>query len=190
MRRRRGSARGDSGCRGVRRPPERRITVAHPVESGPPRGVARPNPRATPRAAPRAYTPQDLPHDRGRRTAVAPDAPASSRSTSTAAAGSPNASSAARVAVTIEGHHLCLMMRGAEKQRSMTVASATPGAFAILVALRDEFGRLVTGRAGWAGPGATCARAGARRPSTRDRLHHRHRGAPYMHRRPPARSRR
>jgi GTP cyclohydrolase I len=46
------------------------------------------------------------------------------------------------VAVVIEAHHLCMMMRGVEKQNSKTITSAMRGAFAADVATREEFLRL------------------------------------------------
>jgi len=46
------------------------------------------------------------------------------------------------VAVVIEAHHLCMMMRGVEKQNSKTITSAMRGAFAESVATREEFLRL------------------------------------------------
>jgi GTP cyclohydrolase I len=46
------------------------------------------------------------------------------------------------VAVVIEAYHLCMMMRGVEKQNSKTITSAMRGAFAADVATREEFLRL------------------------------------------------
>ncbi|HEX7089098.1 MAG TPA: GTP cyclohydrolase I FolE [Longimicrobiales bacterium] len=46
------------------------------------------------------------------------------------------------VAVVVEAHHLCMMMRGVEKQNSKTITSAMRGAFAENVATREEFLRL------------------------------------------------
>jgi len=46
------------------------------------------------------------------------------------------------VAVVVEAHHLCMMMRGVEKQNSKTITSAMRGAFAESVATREEFLRL------------------------------------------------
>jgi GTP cyclohydrolase I len=46
------------------------------------------------------------------------------------------------VAVVVEAHHLCMMMRGVEKQNSKTITSAMRGAFAANVATREEFLRL------------------------------------------------
>ncbi len=48
------------------------------------------------------------------------------------------------VGVVIEAYHLCMMMRGVEKQNSKTVTSAMRGAF-LDGATRDEFLRLVHG---------------------------------------------
>ena len=49
------------------------------------------------------------------------------------------------VAVVIEAQHLCMMMRGAEKQNSMTTTSAMSGVFLDQPDTRAEFMRLVTG---------------------------------------------
>ena len=49
------------------------------------------------------------------------------------------------VAVVIEAQHLCMMMRGAEKQNSMTTTSAMSGVFLDNTDTRAEFMRLVTG---------------------------------------------
>ncbi len=46
------------------------------------------------------------------------------------------------VGVIIEAHHLCMMMRGVEKQNSVTITSAMRGAFLDDPATRDEFLRL------------------------------------------------
>jgi GTP cyclohydrolase I len=46
------------------------------------------------------------------------------------------------VGVIIEAHHLCMMMRGVEKQNSITITSAMRGAFLEDPATRDEFLRL------------------------------------------------
>jgi GTP cyclohydrolase I len=46
------------------------------------------------------------------------------------------------VAVVIEARHLCMMMRGAEKQNSMTTTSAMSGEFEKAVT-RSEFMRLI-----------------------------------------------
>ena len=51
------------------------------------------------------------------------------------------------VGVVIEAYHLCMMMRGVEKQNSKTVTSALRGAFRDDAKTRDEFLRLVHG--GW-----------------------------------------
>ena len=49
------------------------------------------------------------------------------------------------VAVVVEAQHLCMMMRGAEKQNSMTTTSAMSGVFLTHTDTRAEFMRLVTG---------------------------------------------
>ena len=49
------------------------------------------------------------------------------------------------VAVVIEAAHLCMMMRGVEKQNSKTITSAMKGVFLEDVRTREEFLRLVTG---------------------------------------------
>lgn len=43
------------------------------------------------------------------------------------------------VGVVIEAHHLCMMMRGVEKQNSTTISSAMRGAFLEDARTRDEF---------------------------------------------------
>jgi GTP cyclohydrolase IA len=48
------------------------------------------------------------------------------------------------VAVVIEAYHLCMMMRGVEKQNSRTITSAMRGVFLEDHRTRDEFMRLVT----------------------------------------------
>jgi len=48
------------------------------------------------------------------------------------------------VAVVIEAHHLCMMMRGVEKQNSKTLTSAMRGIFLEDHRTRDEFMRFVT----------------------------------------------
>ena len=47
------------------------------------------------------------------------------------------------VGVVIEAYHLCMMMRGVEKQNSRTVTSALRGTFRSDARTRDEFLRLV-----------------------------------------------
>ncbi len=47
------------------------------------------------------------------------------------------------VAVVIEAHHLCMMMRGVQKQNSVTTTSAFTGAFE-KVATREEFIHLIS----------------------------------------------
>jgi len=48
------------------------------------------------------------------------------------------------VAVVIEAYHLCMMMRGVQKQNSKTVTSAMKGTFLDDPRTRDEFLRLTT----------------------------------------------
>jgi GTP cyclohydrolase I len=50
----------------------------------------------------------------------------------------------AGVAVVIEAYHLCMMMRGVEKQNSKTLTSAMRGVFLEDHRTRDEFMRFVT----------------------------------------------
>jgi GTP cyclohydrolase I len=52
------------------------------------------------------------------------------------------------VGVVIEAYHLCMMMRGVEKQNSKTITSALRGAFRDDAKTRDEFLRLVHGGSG------------------------------------------
>jgi GTP cyclohydrolase I len=49
------------------------------------------------------------------------------------------------VAVVIEAAHLCMMMRGVEKQNSKTITSAMKGVFMDDIGSREEFLRLCTG---------------------------------------------
>jgi GTP cyclohydrolase I len=48
------------------------------------------------------------------------------------------------VAVVIEAYHLCMMMRGVQKQNSKTITSAMRGIFLEDHRTRDEFLRLTT----------------------------------------------
>jgi len=48
------------------------------------------------------------------------------------------------VGVVVEAHHLCMMMRGVEKQNSYTITSAVRGAFMEDARTREEFLRLCT----------------------------------------------
>ncbi len=52
------------------------------------------------------------------------------------------------VGVLIEATHLCMAMRGVEKQNSRTVTSAVRGIFRSDIRSREEFLRLVHGRSG------------------------------------------
>src|SRR5512145_3227650 len=52
------------------------------------------------------------------------------------------------VGVVIEAQHLCLMMRGVEKQNSLTITSALRGVFLDDRATRDEFLRLASHSSG------------------------------------------
>ncbi|MFL5575291.1 MAG: GTP cyclohydrolase I FolE [Gemmatimonadaceae bacterium] len=54
------------------------------------------------------------------------------------------------VGVVIEAAHLCMMMRGVEKQNSKTITSALRGSFRSDAATRDEFLRLAHGGSGGA----------------------------------------
>lgn len=47
------------------------------------------------------------------------------------------------VAVVVDGIHLCMMMRGVEKQRARTTTSAMLGVFRDSAAMREEFYRLL-----------------------------------------------
>jgi len=48
------------------------------------------------------------------------------------------------VAVVVEASHLCMMMRGVEKQNSRTLTSAMKGVFLEDLRTRDEFLRMIT----------------------------------------------
>ncbi|MEX0980152.1 MAG: GTP cyclohydrolase I FolE [Gemmatimonadota bacterium] len=50
------------------------------------------------------------------------------------------------VGVVIEAHHLCMMMRGVEKQNSITITSAVRGSFLEDARTREEFLHLATTR--------------------------------------------
>jgi GTP cyclohydrolase IA len=50
------------------------------------------------------------------------------------------------VGVVVEAVHLCMMMRGVEKQNSRTITSALRGSFRSDARTRDEFLHLVHGR--------------------------------------------
>jgi GTP cyclohydrolase I len=52
------------------------------------------------------------------------------------------------VAVVIEAQHLCMMMRGTQKQHSWTTTSAMSGEFLRNAATRAEFMRLINGHSG------------------------------------------
>jgi GTP cyclohydrolase I len=52
------------------------------------------------------------------------------------------------VGVVIEAYHLCMMMRGVEKQNSKTITSALRGTFRSDARTRDEFLRLAHGGTG------------------------------------------
>ncbi len=47
------------------------------------------------------------------------------------------------VAVVIEAHHLCMMMRGIQKQNSVTTTSAFTGVFMRETKTREEFIHLI-----------------------------------------------
>jgi GTP cyclohydrolase I len=53
------------------------------------------------------------------------------------------------VGVVIEAAHLCMMMRGVEKQNSKTITSALRGKFRDCPMTRDEFLRLAHGPSSW-----------------------------------------
>ena len=52
------------------------------------------------------------------------------------------------VAVILEGQHLCMMMRGVEKQLSSTVTSSMLGVFKTQLQTRNEFLSLVRQKGG------------------------------------------
>ena len=47
------------------------------------------------------------------------------------------------VGIVIEAHHLCMMMRGVQKQNSVTTTSAFTGAFMDNAKTREEFIHLI-----------------------------------------------
>jgi GTP cyclohydrolase IA len=47
------------------------------------------------------------------------------------------------VAVVIEAHHMCMQMRGIQKQNSVTTTSAFTGAFLTQAQTREEFIHLI-----------------------------------------------
>ena len=53
------------------------------------------------------------------------------------------------VGVVVEAYHLCMMMRGVEKQNSSTITSALRGVFRDDARTRDEFLRLAHGPSSW-----------------------------------------
>jgi GTP cyclohydrolase I len=55
------------------------------------------------------------------------------------------------VGVVVEAAHLCMMMRGVEKQNSRTITSAVRGSFRDDAKTRDEFLFLALGAHGTAG---------------------------------------
>ena len=61
------------------------------------------------------------------------------------------------VAVVVEATHLCMAMRGVEKQNSMTVTSAMRGVFAGDARTRSEFLELIRYRGGTTGARASVA---------------------------------
>jgi GTP cyclohydrolase I len=50
------------------------------------------------------------------------------------------------VGVVMEARHLCMMMRGVEKQNTVAVTSSMLGAFRNQLQTREEFLRLIKGR--------------------------------------------
>jgi GTP cyclohydrolase I len=52
------------------------------------------------------------------------------------------------VGVVLQAEHLCMRMRGVEKQNSLTLTSALRGSFSDCAATRDEFLRLTSHRIG------------------------------------------
>ncbi len=55
---------------------------------------------------------------------------------------------AAGVGVMIEARHLCMMMRGVEKQNSTMVTSSVLGTFRDSLSTREEFLSLISRRVG------------------------------------------
>ncbi len=50
------------------------------------------------------------------------------------------------VAVVIEAHHMCMQIRGVQKQNSVTTTSAFTGVFMSEMKTREEFIRLISSK--------------------------------------------